>query len=81
MKKLLNSRRDFIKKAAVGTALIAGLPEIISAAMPPAKTKKLELSKDNVILFQGDSITDSGRNREDNSFNNPRILGSGYPLL
>ena len=28
------------------------------------------------ILFQGDSITDAGRSREDNS-----NLGRGYPLL
>ena len=28
------------------------------------------------ILFQGDSITDAGRNRED-----PESLGTGYPLL
>lgn len=30
----------------------------------------------DVVLFQGDSITDCGRNREDH-----RSLGSGYPLL
>ena len=32
-------------------------------------------------MFQGDSITDSGRNKEDNGFNTSRALGSGYPLL
>lgn len=81
MKKPENNRRDFIRKAAVGTLLMTGIPGIVSAAMPPSKVKKLQLVRDNIILFQGDSITDSGRNREDNGFNNPRILGSGYPLL
>ena len=77
----MNNRRNFIKKATVGTLAMTGIPGIISAAMSPAKMKKLQLIKDNIILFQGDSITDSGRNRDDNGFNNPRILGSGYPLL
>jgi len=74
-----NSRRSFIKKATLGGLLAAGIPEIISAAVPPAK--KLTLSKGDVILFQGDSITDAGRNREDNLFNSPRALGMGYAML
>lgn len=74
-----NSRRSFIKKAAMGGMMVAGLPEIISAAMPPAK--KVTISKGNVILFQGDSITDAGRNKEDNSYNSIRALGSGYAML
>lgn len=31
---------------------------------------------DDVVLFQGDSVTDAGRSREDNS-----LLGSGYPMM
>lgn len=76
-----NSRRDFIKKAAVSTMLTVTIPEILAASMPKKKIKKIKLLKDQVILFQGDSITDSGRNREDSGFNNPRSLGSGYPML
>ena len=63
-----NNRRSFIKKAALGSLLAVSIPEILEAAMLPAGTKKIHLLKDNVILFQGDSITDSGRNKEDNSF-------------
>lgn len=74
-----NSRRSFIKKAAMGSLMVAGIPEIVSAAMPPAK--KITLSRGNVILFQGDSITDAGRNRDDSSPNSPRALGSGYAML
>lgn len=31
---------------------------------------------DDVVLFQGDSITDAGRSREDDS-----LLGNGYPMM
>ena len=76
-----NDRRSFIKKAALGGILAVSIPEILSAAMVSERIKKNTLRKDNIILFQGDSITDSGRVKEDNSFNNPRALGSGYPML
>jgi lysophospholipase L1-like esterase len=76
-----NSRRSFIKKAALGTVAAISIPEILSAAMPKEKIKSIKLVKEQVILFQGDSITDSGRNREDTGFNTARNLGSGYPML
>ncbi len=76
-----NSRRSFIKKAALGTVAAISIPEILSAAMPKEKIKSIKLMKEHVILFQGDSITDSGRNREDTGFNTARNLGSGYPML
>lgn len=76
-----NSRRSFIKKAALGTIAAISIPEILSAAMPKGKIKAIKLLRDQVILFQGDSITDSGRNKEDTGFNTARNLGSGYPML
>jgi len=76
-----NSRRSFIKKAAISAVTAISIPEILSASLPAAKIKSIKLLKDQVILFQGDSITDSGRNREDNSFNNARPLGNGYAFL
>jgi len=76
-----DSRRSFIKKAALGTVAAISVPEILLAAMPPAKIKAIKLSKNQTILFQGDSITDSGRNKEDTGFNTAKNLGSGYPLL
>jgi len=75
------SRRSFIKKAALGTIAASSIPEILSAAMVKSKIKGITLARGQVILFQGDSITDSGRNREDTGFNTSRSLGSGYPML
>ena len=73
-----NNRRSFIKKAVLSGLMAVSIPEILSAAMVSEGVKKNTLSKGNIILFQGDSITDSGRNKEDNSYNNARSLGSGY---
>ena len=76
-----NNRRNFIKKAALGSLMAVSIPEILSSAMILSTLKKNSLSKDNIILFQGDSITDSGRKKEDNSYNNAKALGLGYPPL
>ena len=81
MENQYNNRRGFIKKAALGGLMAVCIPEILSATMVSKGGKKNTLMKNNVILFQGDSITDSGRNKEDSSFNNARALGSGYPML
>ena len=76
-----HNRRNFIKKAALGGLLTVSIPEIISASMVTSAMKKNSLTRDNIILFQGDSITDSGRNKDDNSYNNSQALGTGYPML
>ena len=81
MNENFNSRRNFLKKAALGTAAVISIPEILSAAMPAGKIKEIKLSKGQVVLFQGDSITDSGRAKDDPGFNTSSNLGSGYPLL
>lgn len=38
-------------------------------------------SKARVVVFQGDSITDGGRDRKSGDANSSGALGSGYPLL
>lgn len=77
---MMNSRRNFIKKAALGTAAAISIPEILSAALAKEKIRPIKLARDQVVLFQGDSITDSGRNRS-GGFNTSGGLGSGYPVL
>lgn len=81
MENQSNNRRSFIKKAALGGIVAVSIPEILSAAIASEGYKKTRLEKNNVILFQGDSITDAGRKRDDNSYNNSNVLGSGYPML
>jgi len=76
-----NNRRNFIRKAAMGSMMALSIPEIVSASLSPLEVKKVTAGKGNVILFQGDSITDAGRNRDDSSFNSPGALGWGYSML
>jgi lysophospholipase L1-like esterase len=54
---------------------------MVTAATGEMKAKKVTLKKDAVILFQGDSITDAGRKRDQNDANSPGALGNGYAYL
>ena len=56
-----NSRRDFLKKGALAGFSALMIPEIAKAAVKEntsVHAPKINLKKDCVILFQGDSITD-----------------------
>lgn len=76
-------RREFLKKASLGSVLALSIPDIVSAAMPSANTiaPKASLKEGAVVLFQGDSITDAGRKRDETSANNSGALGHGYAFL
>jgi lysophospholipase L1-like esterase len=79
------NRRNFFKKSALAGATALSIPEIVKAAMPDVSSLNEEnscpLSKGEVILFQGDSITDGGRNKNrENEINLPAQLGGGYVL-
>lgn len=41
----------------------------------------MKLSPNSTLLFQGDSITDASRSRENTAANSPSALGSGYANL
>lgn len=59
-----------------------GISEIVNAAMPSTEAApKIKLSAGDKILFQGDSITDAGRNKEKDGYNNAADLGNGYAFL
>ena len=79
------SRRQFFVRSAAGAAAMAFIPQIVSSCI--ATDKKIDKSKysliqkDDIILFQGDSITDAGREKEKQLPNNPRSFGSGYAFL
>ncbi len=82
MKNLFNPfRRRFIAKASLGAAASLSLPGIVSAAYAGTKADKITLAKDDVILFQGDSITDAGRKHNETNPNTGGALGSGYAFM
>lgn len=73
-------RRDFLKTTAFTATLAVSLPEIVNAAMPASVANKLKLNSNDVLLFQGDSITDAGRKKGDTNFNTLDTLGNGYAM-
>jgi lysophospholipase L1-like esterase len=78
-----NNRRSFIRHASIGTIAAISIPQIVSTALAAApKGKKVTIDQGDVILFQGDSITDAGRgNRNAISPNNAGALGDGYAFI
>ncbi|WP_374948681.1 SGNH/GDSL hydrolase family protein [Mucilaginibacter sp.] len=76
-----NSRRNFLKTATIGTVATLSLPQIVSAAGTISAAKKIKLEANDVILFQGDSITDWGRDRKATAPNTTNMLGTGYAIL
>ncbi|NJB84271.1 lysophospholipase L1-like esterase [Lewinella marina] len=71
-----NNRRDFIKNAALLPAALAG-----SAALPHPAAMPANPPDQLTVLFQGDSITDAGRDRERQEANDYGKMGVGYSLL
>jgi len=69
------NRRDFL----AATATLAAGSQLPSGAI--AEPSQAAPAKGSVIVFQGDSITDAGRNRESTDANAAGALGNGYPLL
>ncbi len=79
------SRRTFLKHSTTGVAALASIPAIVSSCIS-GKTgdQKQEFAIFNdkdTLLFQGDSITDAGREKKKELPNNPRSFGHGYAFL
>jgi len=66
------TRRDFVAAAATMAA---------ASQLPIGAVTNQAPANGTVVLFQGDSITDAGRNRASADANSAGALGSGYPLL
>jgi len=80
----MKSRREFLKRGAFAGLSLAMLPELAKAAVNQhngLEAAKISLKKDSVILFQGDSITDGGRKRDNDVPNTLEHLGNGYALF
>lgn len=80
------TRKDFLGKITAAALSSAGagvlLPSMAGAETADTDTPLLaEIPKGATILFQGDSITDAGRNRKDTSPNSQGGLGIGYAFL
>ena len=75
----MNTRRDFLKTAAMSGAMLS-IPGIVASAMTISQTSKISMQKDDVILFQGDSITDAGREKDTKTPNTSPMMGSGYVI-
>ncbi len=79
------SRRKFFERSAVQVAGIASIPMILSATLPEKEKKKKDqfsiFPDGGTVLFQGDSITDAGRNKERQLPNDASSFGNGYALM
>ena len=73
-------RRTFLQTSGVmGAAAVLPLPGL--RPLPTTRSPVAISEAGTVILFQGDSITDCGRDRKGTDANAAGALGSGYPLL
>lgn len=73
------SRRDFLQHAALGVLATTVIPRSVHAANPHlAPGGDASLAAGSVILFQGDSITDAGRDRGSYYANQAPGMGNGY---
>ena len=77
------SRRTFLRNAGWGTAALAGTPLLRKSLVNELNAGQLSkfISPGDVILFQGDSITDAGRDREKQLANDASSFGNGYAHL
>jgi lysophospholipase L1-like esterase len=74
-------RRDFLKSS-VALMGAVGLESAWAKPATEGKTKESIIARDQVILFQGDSITDAGRSRQTaGEANVQSALGNGYAWL
>jgi lysophospholipase L1-like esterase len=82
MQENSHSRRKFLKQSSLIAASGLLIPDLVKAAYEIGpSTAKIRLQKDDVILFQGDSITDAGRKKDDEGFNTAAVMGSGYAMI
>jgi lysophospholipase L1-like esterase len=77
------TRRTFLRNAGLGTAALAGTPFLSKSLSNKLNAEQLSkfISPGDVILFQGDSITDAGRDRNKELPNHARSFGTGYANL
>lgn len=78
------SRRTFFKNAGYGTAAFTGIPLLTRACNAQNENSSSYenfFSKKDIIVFQGDSITDAGRDKKNEWANQANSFGKGYALI
>ncbi len=74
------NRRQMLQSSAVAAGIAAALQA--SSTVVRGAAPEVRLKQGDVVLFQGDSITDARRNRKtEGSPNDTSGLGDGYPVL
>ncbi len=71
----ISRRRALFATAATATGAASAISGSLAAVQP------LAIAPGSVLLFQGDSITDAGRDRNQPAANHAAALGRGYPML
>ncbi len=75
----MSTRRNFLRLSALTTLTATIIPDMVQAANKHLPTSlSANLAKGSTILFQGDSITDAGRDRGNYYANNSSGMGNGY---
>lgn len=77
------SRRNFFYKSTAGAAALVSIPAIVSSCIGDDEQKQpgISFTQNEVILFQGDSITDAGREKEQQLPNSAWSFGNGYAMI
>lgn len=76
------NRRDFlVGNATLAVAGVAAMSAISSTSLAHEPSGSSLIKPRSIILFQGDSITDVGRNRKDNNPNSQDAMGFGYAWM
>ncbi|MCK5852702.1 SGNH/GDSL hydrolase family protein [bacterium] len=73
------TRRNFILSGAAAAIGGSALFTVSGCDMNKKNIQQKKFPKGSTILFQGDSITDMGRDRKNHNPNDLRALGAGYP--
>ena len=74
----MTTRRNFLRLSAISTLTSVVIPNLVQAANQHLSSDEMNLEKGQTILFQGDSITDAGRDKSRYYANDASGMGGGY---
>ncbi len=77
----MSNRRVFLKQSALSIGATLAGSSLLKAESLTSKDSKIAVNANDIILFQGDSITDAGRNRDTSAANDIAAMGRGYAMI